>query len=166
MRSLRTALLCVLALALVLVGCGGDSDDLGAENTQLIATTGDISIVKPEIGEVFTPESVPVELRLEGAEIIEEATTEMKPDEGHVHVQLDGETLTLLAGLEFDLVDLAGGPLEPGSHLLVVEFVAGNHAVFSPRELEQLTFLVKAKKPRAGRDGNGAPEPGPSGSTP
>lgn len=144
MRRLRT--LATAGALLAVAACASDaplatgSDD---PNGSLISTTGDITIVSPEVGAVFTPSSVPVEIELTGARIIEEATTHMQPDEGHVHVKLDGETLTQLAGLRFDLVELREEPLDPGTHLLEVEFVAGNHLTFSPREIEQLTFTVR-----------------------
>lgn len=149
LRTVRTLTLALIA-ATAMSACASEAP-LSGERT-LIATTGDLTIESPDPGDVFTPESVPVELRLTGAEILEEASQDVQPDTGHVHVKLDGETITLLAGLEFDLVDLLaeqrGGPqeLEPGAHLLEVEFVAANHEVFSPREFEQMTFTVRRAK--------------------
>jgi hypothetical protein len=109
----------------------------------LISTTGDLTIVSPAPGAVFAPRSVPVQLSLTGAEILEEATTTVRADEGHVHVTLDDQILSLLSGLEFDLVDVTGGPLSTGLHTLRVDFVAGNHVPFSPVETELVLFTVR-----------------------
>lgn len=137
MRLFRLVVVPIAAL-LLLTGCAKSSS-----SGSLIATTADLTIVAPVPGTVFTPDQAPVQLALEGGEILEEASTDVQPDTGHVHVTLDDQVLTILAGLEFDLVEVAGEPLTPGLHLLEVEFVAANHTPFSPREIEQLTFTVK-----------------------
>lgn len=142
------ALLAILLLPL-LAACGNEGTPSagGSPSPQpLISTTGDLQIVSPEPGAVFAPDSVPVELSLTGAEVLEDVatSTDVQPDTGHIHIALDGTTISLLAGLEFDLATENGGPLTPGVHILEVEFVAADHSLFSPREIEQLTFTVKA----------------------
>lgn len=136
----RLAVTAIAAASLALSGCAKEATLGGGE---LIATTGDLTIVAPEPGAVFKPDSVPVKLSLTGATVLEEASTDVRSDTGHVHVTMDEKILTILAGLEFDLVEINEEPLEPGLHLLEVEFVAANHSPFSPREIEQLTFTVK-----------------------
>lgn len=130
-----------ILLAALMTGCGGSSDFGGADARP--STVGDLTIVTPQPGATFEgADSIPVELSLTGATILEEASTTLSPDTGHVHVILDDEVLSLLTGLEFDLADLAKEPITPGTHLLRVEFVAADHGAFSPREVEQLTFTV------------------------
>lgn len=140
MRS-RAALAALLMFGLV--ACGSDEGPAEARP----ATTGDIKIVEPAPGQAFDGTSIPVKLSLTGATVLEKASTEITPDTGHIHVNLDSggesKTLSLLAGLEFDLVELAGGEIPPGQHLLIVEFVAADHGFFAPREIEKLPFLVK-----------------------
>lgn len=140
-RSISFALCAVLALGLA--GCSKAASP-GDGGATLIATTAALTIVAPAPGAVFTPDSVPVELSLEGGTIVEQATTNVTPDTGHVHVSVNGEILTNLAGLEFDLVDYRSAPFDPGTYLLEVEFVAADHSPFSPREIEQLTFTIEA----------------------
>jgi hypothetical protein len=82
--------------------------------------------------------TVEVAVELTGATLIEEVTTDISPDEGHVHLSLDGETISLLAGLEETIKRV-----EPGTHLLEVEFVAGDHGPFEPRVLQSVTFEVR-----------------------
>jgi hypothetical protein len=134
----RFRVLTASVLLLAITGCAKEASQSAA-----IATTGDITIVSPQPGAVFKPDSVPIKLELTGAEILEEASTDVQPDIGHVHVALDDEILSLLAGLEFDLAEIAKEPLDPGLHLLEVEFVAADHTPFAPREIETLTFTIR-----------------------
>jgi hypothetical protein len=78
-----------------------------------------------------------VKLELNGASIVSAASTDLKPDKGHVHVNLDGQLVSMTYGLEQDV------PVAPGSHLLQVEFVASDHAPFSPRVIATSTFVVQ-----------------------
>jgi hypothetical protein len=54
-----------------------------------------------------------------------------------MHVTLDGKLLTILAGLEYKVTGLT-----PGSRILQVEFVAGDHGPFNPRVLATVTFTA------------------------
>lgn len=131
------------AFLILLVACAspstGDDPKAGA-----ISTNATVSIVSPKPGDVFSPDSVPIELTLDGARIIPEATTTIVPDEGHIHIKLNEETISLLAGLTFDLTEFTEGPVPVGSHVLTVEFVAGNHQPFEPRIVESIVFTVRA----------------------
>ncbi len=135
-----------LVLAVVLTACGNGGE---AERSPPPAEEGrpsspaEIEIVEPPPGAVVDGESVPLEIELRGGRIVEKVATDIRPDEGHVHVALDGETLTLLGGSKEDLVDLAGRPLEPGEHLVEVEFVAADHGFFIPRVIATSTFTVE-----------------------
>lgn len=139
----RTAL--VLGIALTMGACGGRGDGSTPSPTEAgrPSSPAELAILSPEPGEVVPADRVPVRLRLQNAELVEEASTEVDPTEGHVHLSLDGELLTLLGGLEEDLADLADGPLEPGPHLLEAEFVAADHGFFVPRVITSVTFTVE-----------------------
>ena len=103
------------------------------------ASTAKLAIVSPKNGEVVTGTTVQMKVSLKDATIVRSTTTDIVPDEGHLHVILDdqlismtGETTQLLANLT------------PGQHLLKVEFVANDHAPFDPRVIAAVAFEVQA----------------------
>jgi hypothetical protein len=103
------------------------------------ASTAKLSIVSPTNGQVVKGTTVQMKVRLQDATIVPATTTDIVPDEGHLHVILDdqlismtGETTQLLANLT------------PGQHLLKVEFVASDHAPFDPRVIAAVAFEVQA----------------------
>lgn len=136
-------------LAVGLAACGGNGEPDPGEPTAAPTTPAarpsspaELTIVEPDPGETYPPDDVPVLLDLEGATISEEASTDLQPDEGHIHLTLDGELVTLLGGTRENLADLAEEPLEPGQHILQAEFVANDHGFFIPRIIETVTFTV------------------------
>jgi hypothetical protein len=138
MRGLAAA---SLGLAVVLAACtGGGASNADGPPTPATrpSSPASLEIVKPEPGEVVDGDRVEVAVELSGAELIDEVTTDIRPDEGHVHLALDGETVNLLAGLEETIRNV-----EPGTHLLEVEFVAGDHGPFDPRVVQSVTFEVR-----------------------
>lgn len=134
-----------VAVAVGLAACGNDPapESPASPQAERPSSTAELRIAEPEPGAMVSGDSVPVVLELEGARIVEEVSTDLRPDEGHVHLALDGETLTLLGGLEEDLVELRGAPLEPGQHVLEAEFVAADHGFFIPRVITTTTFTVE-----------------------
>jgi hypothetical protein len=86
-----------------------------------------VEIVEPAQGETIRAETVHVELRLDGGTIVPETSTDLRPDEGHVHLYVNNVLVSMNYGLEQDL------PVQPGSTVLKAEFVAADHAPFSPR---------------------------------
>jgi hypothetical protein len=103
------------------------------------ASTAKLAIVSPKNGQVVTGTTVQMKVSLKDATIVQTTTTDIVPDEGHLHVILDdqlismtGETTQLLSNLT------------PGQHLLKVEFVATDHAPFDPRVLTAVAFEVQA----------------------
>jgi hypothetical protein len=136
-----------LVVALLVVaaagGCtrGGDDGGTprpdGATPVARPSSTAEIEILSPQPGEVIEGGRVQVEVGLTGAELLPRATTELAPDEGHMHIALDGETIDILAGLK-ETIDV-----EPGTHLVEVEFAAGDHGPFDPRVVQSVTFTVE-----------------------
>ncbi len=103
------------------------------------ASTAKLAIVSPTNGQVVNGTTVQMKVSLKDATIVPATTTDIVPDEGHLHVILDdqlismtGETTQLLANLT------------PGQHLLKVEFVASDHAPFDPRVIAAVAFEVQA----------------------
>jgi hypothetical protein len=139
----------VLALVLGLVpaaGCEGSKDGSGHEGMQGMespqaerpSSPAKIQIVEPKAGAVVTGGKVHVKVVIEGARILENPEmVKPKPDEGHVHIALDGKTVVMSFGTEEDV------PVEPGRHLLQAQFVAGDHAPFDPAVASTTTFTAE-----------------------
>jgi hypothetical protein len=133
----------VLAVACSVSACGGGGEGDGASPSATVATerptsSAELSIASPRNGERVTGDSVRLEIDLQGAEVVEQTSTDLRPDEGHLHVMLDGTLVSMTSGTSQRLTDLT-----PGEHLLQVEFVANDHAPFDPRVLAAVTFEVR-----------------------
>jgi len=97
-----------------------------------------VSIVQPTSGTEVTGSTVHVVLSLTGATIVQQTTTAIRPDQGHVHLYVDNVLVSMNYGLEQDL------PVHPGTYVLKAEFVAADHAPFSPRVWSpEVFFTVK-----------------------
>lgn len=137
----------VLALTVASVSCGSGGDGGGDATSASVtpsvaaerpASTATLTIERPRNGERVTGTRAPLEIDLRGAEIVDQASTDLRPDEGHLHVMLDGQLVSMTSGTSQVLSDLT-----PGEHLLQVEFVANDHAPFDPRVLAGVSFDVK-----------------------
>ena len=125
-------------LAMLLTACGGSAGGASPSKAPRPTSTAKLEIVEPAAGASIPGGAVSVRLRLEGARIVPAATKDLKPDEGHVHLTVDDKLQSMTFGLE-DQIQAA-----PGTHLLLAEFVAGDHAPFNPRVLVTSTFVVPA----------------------
>ena len=106
------------------------------------SSTATIDIVSPTEGEVFEgtargPAHVLVQIRVLGARIVPLTSTHLRPDQGHVHLFLDGSLVSMTAGTTASLD--AG----PGTHVLGAEFVASDHGPFDPRVQATVRFVVR-----------------------
>ena len=141
MRSKRLmgAVLLVMALA---AGCNGESSGGVATPTTSgprPASTGTLAIVEPTPGTVVSGTTIHVKVDVQGATILNDPrAVAVKPDEGHIHVSLDGKIVSMQYGPETDVA------VTPGRHLLEVEFVAGDHIRFNPAVKQAVTFTVEA----------------------
>src|SRR5262245_1340421 len=108
----RRLVACV-AVVLLVSGCGsrGAKQPSSAPRPRSTAT---LEIVEPADGAVVEGTTLHVKLRLDGGTIVPIASTNLKPDEGHVHLSVDGAVVSMLAGLEEDLKDQT-----PGTHRLL-----------------------------------------------
>jgi hypothetical protein len=102
------------------------------------SSTARVTILSPRPGQVFrgNPAEVPVRVRLTGGRIVPLTSTNLVPNEGHLHVSLDGALESMTSNLGTDL------RVGPGSHSVTVEFVAADHAPFSPRVRTTVRFTV------------------------
>jgi len=121
--------LAVLVLTLLVAGCSvpvptpTPAPTLGPRPS----SPATVEVLEPAQGASVTAAKVHVQLKLVGGTIVEETTTTIQPDEGHVHLYVDNQLVTMNYGLEQDLV------LTVGSHAIKAEFVAADHAPFNPR---------------------------------
>ena len=129
----------VLAAAVGAAACSGGNSQGTAPTAAgpRPTTTAKLAILAPENGQVVTGDSTKVRLSLEGARIVPQTTTKIRPDEGHVHLSLDGQIVSMNYGLE----DTIG--VKPGQHVMRAEFVAGDHLPFEPRLFVEVVFQVE-----------------------
>jgi hypothetical protein len=136
------AMLPRLGLGLVLVGglagltgCG----DKNAQSTvpQRPVTTARIQILEPTPNQESGPD-LTVKVNLLGAKEVQPAQGTVKPDEGHIHIVLDGQIVAMAYGTQQDLHGL-----KPGTHSLQAEFVAIDHLPFQNRVTAAVIFSVK-----------------------
>jgi len=65
-------------------------------------------------------------------------TTNVRPDQGHVHLYVDNNLVSMNYGLEQDIA------VHPGTYVVKAEFVAADHVPFSPRVWSpEVFFTVK-----------------------
>ena len=127
------------SMALLAAACSGGTAETGGSPTTAAArpsTTARLEIVSPTNGEEVKGDSVKVKLSLEGARIVPQTTTNLRPDEGHVHLLLDGQVVSMNYGLD----DTIG--VKPGQHVLRAEFVAADHRPFDPRVFTEVVFVA------------------------
>ena len=82
------------------------------------------------------PASIAVELRREGGTVVPTTSLRLVPNEGHIHLYLDG-SLVSMTGLDAQIT------APPGPHTLRAEFVAVDHRPFRPRVAATVTFQVR-----------------------
>jgi len=125
-----------VALVAVVVACGNKTPQSPTRPT----STAKIAILEPSAGEVVSGKTFTAKLQLTGGKVVKEVSQILTPDEGHVHLSVDGKIVSMTFGLSQKV------PMpKPGSHLLQAEFVAKDHGPFAPRVLSTVTFTVKKK---------------------
>jgi hypothetical protein len=131
------ALAVTLVLVAALLGaCGGG----GSSSPSAIASASGsgaigsrpsspavVKIVEPKADATVTGTTVRVVLSLEHAKIVSQTSTNVKPDEGHIHLYVNNVLYSMNYQLTQEL------PVHPGTYALKAEFVAPDHAPFSPR---------------------------------
>lgn len=127
----------VLAIALIASGCGGGGGGSSAGPARP-ATTARLQIVSPTPNET-TGTDITLKVNLIGATVVPQTTGPLKPNEGHIHVSLDGQLVSMAYGTTQDLPNLT-----PGPHSVQAEFVATDHAPFANRVVAAVLFNVAA----------------------
>ena len=102
------------------------------------SSTAHLTILTPRLGETFQgdPARVPITLRLTGAHIVTFTSTDLRPDEGHIHLFIDGRLVSMTYGLTQKVW------VAPGDHTLLAAFVAVDHAPFNPPVQTSVRFHV------------------------
>jgi hypothetical protein len=97
-----------------------------------------LRFISPHPGQTFrgVPATVPVDLQLVGGRIVPFTTTRLAPNQGHIHLFLDGALVSMALSLRRSV------EVPPGPHRLQAEFVAADHAPFQPRVLAAVVFQV------------------------
>ena len=84
---------------------------------------------------MVTGPTLHVVLTLVGATLVPPGTvTGVSPTQGHIHLSLDGQIVSMTSGTTQDL------PVTPGPHILQAEFVANDHGPFFPRDIQTVHF--------------------------
>jgi hypothetical protein len=102
-------------------------------------TDATLQIVSP-VPNARTNRDVQVTMRLGGAHLAPPTQTggAVRPDEGHIHLSLDGTLVAMPLRLAERLPDL-----RPGPHTVQAEFVASDHVPFANRVVAAVTFDVR-----------------------
>ena len=142
LSSTPPRLLAGCAIALLLAACGGNQPSLAAPSPTLgprPASPATVEILQPTPSSTVTGTSVHIVLKLTGATIVSQTTTEIRPDQGHLHLYVNNVLVSMNYGLEQDI------PVQPGTIDLKAEFVASDHAPFNPRVwAPDVIFTVKS----------------------
>ena len=134
----RTMQRAALLLAAVLVAaCGPRAQAPQPAAQARPRSTATLVILAPVPGSTITGRTLQVQLKLSGATVTPETSTNLKPDRGHIHLSLDGRIVSMAYGLDQTV------QVTPGDHLLLAEFVATDHFPFNPRVVTTATFTVK-----------------------
>ena len=141
-RRIPAAVL-LAAAAFGLAACsGGDGGSAAPTATTVAAATrpsspAKLTIQTPGNGQTVRQDRPELRLVLDGGKIVNQTTTRIQGDEGHIHLLIDGKLVNMNYGLRQRLPQLP-----PGQHVVQVEFVAADHAPFDPRVLTQAAFQV------------------------
>ena len=139
----RSYVLCVaLGMTLAFVSCTSKPEPTPSSSSPTSiarpSSTAKLAIVSPIAGETVSTSGVIVKVSLQGATLAKQASTNLRPDEGHIHLRVDDKTITLLGSLE-----VSTGPLTPGPHLIQIEFAANDHGPFDPRLISQVAVRAE-----------------------
>ena len=102
------------------------------------STSARLEILSPRPGQLYhgDPAAVDVRLELVGGKVVSLTSLHLIPNEGHIHLYLDGSLVAMTGGLDSSVT------ARPGRHVLRAEFVAVDHGPFHPRVLASLSFRV------------------------
>jgi hypothetical protein len=127
-----------VAMTVGLASCGGGGTAAQTTGQTRPSTTAKLTLVSPTQGELFTTATIPVKVSLEGGKIVAATSTKLTPNEGHLHLYLDNQVVSMNYQASTVLHDV-----QPGTHVVRVEFVATDHAPFDPRLFVEVSITVQ-----------------------
>jgi hypothetical protein len=140
MTSTRRAAALLAVAVLGLPACGSGSGSKQAATTTTAAdrptSAAQLQIVDPQPNQVEKPDFT-LKLNLVGATVVNTTTGPLRGDQGHIHVSLDGQLVSMAFGTT-QAVHAAAG-----THTLQAEFVAADHRPFKNRVLTAVLFKVQ-----------------------
>jgi hypothetical protein len=132
-RIRRPAACLAAALLLFVTACGGSSKTVTARPS----TNAQLQILSPTPNQV-TGSSIDVQFGLQGAQVAPPTKLTITPNQGHIHVSIDGKLISMSYGLSQQV-----NALTPGTHTLQSEFVANDHQPFANRVVAAVLFKVR-----------------------
>ena len=103
-----------------------------------LSSSAQLSLVSPTANEVVHGTTLHVVVALTGAMIVAATTLAVRPDQGHIHLYVDNNLVSMNYGTTQDLT------VAPGTHILHAEFVASDHYPFDPRVVTpDIVFTVQ-----------------------
>lgn len=133
----RSAIVPLLVLVIGMTGCGSDNKSSTPSAQERPTTNARIQIVSPTPNQETGPD-VTVQVRLIGAKEVPQVSGPLNPEEGHIHVSLDGVVVAMAYSDSQTLTALT-----PGQHSVQVDFVAVDHVPFRNRVTAAVLFTVK-----------------------
>jgi hypothetical protein len=94
-----------------------------------IPSTATLTFEEPRDGAVVGGDQLEVVMDLEGGTVVPATSTTLAPDEGHLHLRVDGQLVSMTFG-SVQVIDMR--PYGPGRHTIEAEFVAADHLPFDP----------------------------------
>jgi hypothetical protein len=133
--GVRLLLVAVVVSTLFIVACAPDSKT--AKTVDRPTTPAKLQILSPEPNAVTGP-SVDLKLQLENASVVTPGTVSgVNPDEGHIHVSVDGKLVSMTFGLTQQIT------VKPGTHTVQAQFVASDHRPFANSVVAAVSFESK-----------------------
>jgi len=141
-RRRAGVIVAMAAATAVLAACSGGQAAGGTSTSTPSprpSSTAKLALVSPRAGQVVHGSTVHVVVSLQGATIVPATSSNIRPDQGHLHLYLDGQIVSMDYQKDATIPNVS-----PGQHVLRVEFVASDHAPFDPRDFVQVTITVQS----------------------
>jgi hypothetical protein len=111
------------------------------EGSDPVASDVEVTIESPSDGDtVPAGESLMVEIDVANGRLVSDTTSD-DPNEGHIHIYVDGQVVAMPTS-ESEMV-ISGANLPPGEHEVIVEFTQANHTSFAPPVQTSITITAE-----------------------
>lgn len=105
-----------------------------------IGSTASLTFDTPTEDQVVGGDQLEVVLDLRGGEVVSQTSTDLAPDQGHIHLTVDEQLVSMTYG-PVQVIDLR--PYGPGRHTIEAEFVAADHLPFDPPVVAQVEVQTR-----------------------